>query len=145
MTNTTVDQLWKLRSRFSLPPLIVHKDELLAKSDTFHYNHIPSSPPPVNGLFHHMTNHLLDQFEVVILEQCKQRFNRSIESYIQTDEWNFMGAVFFSMTVFTSIGKSYFLSMLILLFKGRRIKSKSMQRVRGRKFRIFYFLNIEYS
>ena len=61
--------------------------------------------PPVNMQFNYYANLILDKYAQVVHTQCKEKIAVKIESFSETDEWNFMGSCFFSMAVFTTIGK----------------------------------------
>ena len=82
--------MWRLRSQYPLPP----DNAALLPALALDHN------------FHRMVDQLLDHFEETVRRQCQLKLDlHGIEQFAPTDEWTFLGSVFFSMTVFTTIGK----------------------------------------
>lgn len=89
ITQSTVIEMWRLRSQYPLPPDNAARLPALALDHTFYK----------------MVNQLLDHFEETVRRQCQLKLDlHGIEQFAPTDEWTFLGSVFFSMTVFTTIG-----------------------------------------
>ena len=61
--------------------------------------------PNVDSMWYFEATQFLDQFESVVTEQCHKQLNHSIDTRKVTDKWSYWGSVFFSLTVFTTIGK----------------------------------------
>lgn len=96
MTESTVVELWRLRNRFLMPPDL---NSLNSRSLAL------LTPVAVDNRFRYSVNQLLDRFEETVTNQCNAKLEKNITRFSETDEWNFGGSVFFSMTVFTTIGR----------------------------------------
>ena len=108
MVDLTSEQAWKHRSRFPQPKALISSPSTPSPTSFDSIIEIAISPssPPMNVSYIQGFNILLDNLESVVILQCETRLNMTeIDDWEERDEWNFMGSVFFSMTVFTTIGK----------------------------------------
>lgn len=107
MTESTVVELWRLRNRFLMPPdLKTLNDRSLALL----------TPVAVDNRFRNSVNQLLDRFEETVTNQCNAKLEKNIDQFTETDHWTFAGSVFFSLTVFTTIGRFLVLYSIEILF-----------------------------
>ena len=59
----------------------------------------------VDSRFDAYARRMLSRFESEVNIVCKRGFDMGITQVSEINKWTFMGGLFFSMTVFTTIGK----------------------------------------
>lgn len=95
MAELSIENLWLFRQKFPLP--IDTKQANQSKK-------IKQRRPGIDPRWYQEVSKELDSFMEITMNQCAKRLNFSIERFRETNRWDFVGSVFFSMTVFTTIG-----------------------------------------
>lgn len=90
MANEIIESLWIFRQQFPLPP--------------DNENSAINRPLPIHPVWYREVMNQLQVFNQTTMNQCAKRLNYSIERFTTTNRWDFIDSVFFSMTVFTTIG-----------------------------------------
>lgn len=101
MADQIIEKLWIFRQQFPLPP--------------DNENPANNRPLPIHPVWYREVMDQLQVFNQTTMNQCAKRLNYSIERFTSTNRWDFIDSVFFSMTVFTTIGKLFYPNIFLIL------------------------------